>query len=689
MPASFDPATILYPTFLPVLVALSVLPANSAILLPNVVLGLSALPQRLFPRASRFNGINAVHWFVTILPLVAAKNATWPSDRHTPVSSKLKTGPLESLASETIVTLYPLHQALLPPLHYLTTTSLLSAELQLLSTSLVNLLLFARSPQASILSICLWVGGLALFVTCYKVLHWNVTLARVPKWKLRRSGPHKHNRQSLVEAVREVLSLKHRGLRFGNIQESPESDADEEDEDERVDSPIANDRPRLSITSIAAARLRDFAAREPKSAIEPRQTDLESRELGFEHEYNRQRRNTLPDSISPDLLHIRASKGKRQRTKSSSLLWCLNLTPAQAEQRKWLYAGYIFATILVLILGPVRFLVSEKALHGNEPIGWALGYLFGNLPQLRTFVASYSMLYDWIVLPTLANRPLDLRTILSEGLDAFRWDVGPANTRLLIFAYWALVLVLGLLAVFALTAHVEVDTRRKVFHAVMVAMLLPATFVDPCFCALALALVLAVFLLLEAIRAGQVPPLGNAIGRFVAPYVDGRDLRGPVVVSHIFLLIGCAVPLWFSLAAIDRAGDSPWQGWELAENTREVAMIAGVVCVGMGDAAASLIGRRFGRHKWIWIGGKSLEGSAAFAVAVTVGLMATKAWLTFGSWRDIGQKVGPSAPGWLITLVKAGFCGCGASFMEAVLTGANDNVVVPVALWLLVKGVRV
>ena len=43
---------------------------------------------------------------------------------------------------------------------------------------------------------------------------------------------------------------------------------------------------------------------------------------------------------------------------------------------------------------------------------------------------------------------------------------------------------------------------------------------------------------------------------------------------------------------------------------------------------------------------------------------------------------------WLTTLAKAIFCACGASFMEAVLTGANDNVVVPVALWLLVKGVR-
>ena len=126
-------------------------------------------------------------------------------------------------------------------------------------------------------------------------------------------------------------------------------------------------------------------------------------------------------------------------------------------------------------------------------------------------------------------------------------------------------------------------------------------------------------------------------------------------------------------------------------------MIAGVVCVGMGDAAASLIGRRYGQHKWIWVGGKSLEGSAAFVVAVTVGLVAAKAWQVVGGWSDTARSLddhlGVSgavccAEAWIITLVKAAFCACGASSMEAVLTGANDNVVVPVALWLLVKGSR-
>jgi dolichol kinase len=126
-------------------------------------------------------------------------------------------------------------------------------------------------------------------------------------------------------------------------------------------------------------------------------------------------------------------------------------------------------------------------------------------------------------------------------------------------------------------------------------------------------------------------------------------------------------------------------------------MIAGVVCVGMGDAAASLIGRRYGRRKWIWVGGKSLEGSAAFAVAVTIGLMLARTWQVFGGWNDhpVAWKALGSSGGllgfgleWGFALVKAIICACGASFMEAVLTGANDNVVVPVALWLLVRGVR-
>jgi len=43
---------------------------------------------------------------------------------------------------------------------------------------------------------------------------------------------------------------------------------------------------------------------------------------------------------------------------------------------------------------------------------------------------------------------------------------------------------------------------------------------------------------------------------------------------------------------------------------------------------------------------------------------------------------------WFTWGIKAIIAAMGASFMETVLTGCNDNVVVPVVLWLLVRGLR-
>lgn len=697
VPASFDPATVLYPPLLPVLVALSVAPANPAVIMPNLILGLASLPQRLFPRSSRLGRLNAVHWLVSIIPLIVSQNTAWPSKTSPALPYLLKTP--NGLSPETLVSLYPLHHALLQPLQYLTTTSLLVSELHLLSVSLINLLLLASSPQTYILKACLWIGGVSLLVTCAPILHWNVTLARVPRWKLRRPGHTAEERKSLVDAVSDLISIQRATIAF-----NAQSDADE-DEDETSIAPARkpiNGTAKGDTTTLNTAGLVFPASSkdDPKSAIEPRRSvkrffaELKPGQPG------RPRSNTMPVR---DYRTTHRSPSDRRKTRSSNLLWCLQLTPDQAQRRKWIYAGCIYFAVIAIILAPVKEYVSKKALHGQEPIGWALGYMIGQIPFVRTLIYTVKM-QSWIPLPNAAWSWQHLPLSTPLHMDLISLDLGSANVRLLLIVYWAAVLLVGLLAVFSLTAYVEVDTRRKVFHGVMVAMLLPATFVDPCYCALALSLVLAVFLLLEVIRAGQVPPLGNAIGRFVAPYVDGRDLRGPVVVSHIFLLIGCAVPLWFSLASIPREGAMPWVDWELLHNRREVAMIAGVVCVGMGDAAASLIGRRYGRRKWIWVGGKSLEGSAAFAAAVTVGLMAAKAWQAFGGWNDhpsgwnvaggsfnggILGEFGALMMNWGFALFKAVVCACGASFMEAVLTGANDNVVVPVALWLLVKGLRV
>jgi dolichol kinase len=352
------------------------------------------------------------------------------------------------------------------------------------------------------------------------------------------------------------------------------------------------------------------------------------------------------------------------------------LTPAQAQARKWMYAAYVYVAVCGIVLLPVRKYVSVNSLASHEPFGWALGYLLGNVPEFRLWAVSQN-LENWIALPDRHDR--SIWTCEYGWVERIRQaDLGLANTRLILMTYCIAVLLTGIALVFRLTALVEVDTRRKVFHGMMVAMLLPTIFVDPCFVALALVLILAVFLLLDLFRASQLPPISKPLTIFLAPYVDGRDHRGPVIVSHMFLLIGCAIPLWLSLAGAPRTGENPWSGWDTRE--RDISMVSGVVCVGMGDAAASLVGRRYGRHKWIWRGGKSLEGSLAFAVAATLGLVTAFAWLRVGGW------VKHDSTSFLGVIAKAGVAASGASLTEAVLTSCNDNVVVPIVLWLLVRG---
>lgn len=686
IPASFDPAPILYPAILPALISVSLFASYPKPLLANIILGLAALPPQLLPFGRPLLGYSSAHWFISVLPLLASENTDIPSRLLASRPYKLKLPPPEQgLDPEILTILFPLHQALLPPLYYLTTTSLLSTELHLLSIGLINLLLFTLSPQADILKTLMWLGGVGLFVTCGKVLKWGVALARIPRWRFRRAGQIIKSQQSFLQTLNESLRPKRtQGAILGHISDS---DADENE-------PMLGDILQKTISfkpnMLDTMRNNKLAnGYEPQSAIDAKKPSLDdyNNDADRANGLGRMRRNTLPVLVADDhTSKHRLSSRKRSKSIAQSYL---SLTPTQAMVRKWAYAGYFYFVVVLIILGPLRFIIGKYALRNHEPFGWAISYLCGNIQRVRWEVFHWNLDW-WIPLPPIHDSddlaqaaaslaPADyIRSIL----------LGEANTRLLLCVYCASTIVVGLLSVFSLSSVVEVDTRRKVFHGTMVAMLLPTIYIDPCFVALALGLVLAVFLLLDLIRASQLPPLSRPIATFLTPYVDGRDLRGPVVVSHIFLLIGCAIPLWLSLAGFDRAGDEPWHGWEVT--SRDVSMVAGVVCVGMGDAAASLIGRRYGRRKWPWAGGKSLEGSLAFAVAVTIGLVFAKVWLHFG-WGDLNAA--PKTPVELavdaaLTIGKAALCAAGASLNEAVLTGGNDNVIVPVVLWVLVRGVR-
>jgi dolichol kinase len=622
--------------------------------------------------------ISTLHWLMSCAPLVMPGVLSGLTIE--PDNRPANTLPL-ALSVETATLLYPLHCSLLGVLHALTTTSLLTAELQLLSVALINLLLLSSSPQIVILKAILWVGGLDMLVSCSQPVQWGIALARVPKWRFRRPSSLAKKSPAFLSPLMSWRRMRH-DLFHPPLDSSSCSSCEAIDDLEESDGPSAQ-------FSIGLARMRTANVDSALSVREYEGGAVSG--IGgvqdLKAEAAEVRRYTLPGTGKQRKAHSHTPSGRRKRSASISIKAFISLTYQQAVFRKWIYAWYVYLCIIGAIFVPlhtigVKEAVMHDALRGDEPVGWALGYLFGDIQWFRWQVVSHN-LGRWICLPPRSHG-LDLDSTPQQGwVEDNRASFGVANTRLLLSAYCITIIAIGLIVVFRLSPVCEVDTRRKVFHFMMVAMFLPTTYIDPCFVALALAIVLAAFLLLDLLRASQLPPLSKPLAYFLAPYVDGRDLRGPVVISHIFLLIGCAIPLWLSLGSLPRTGEGHLTGWGV--RTREVAMVSGVVCVGLGDAAASLIGRRYGHRKWLWSGGKSLEGSAAFATAVFLGLMAAHAWLRLGGWAATNRHVDT----WQTTMRKTGACAGMASLTEAVLTGGNDNVIVPVILWTCVKSLGV
>ncbi|EHK26149.1 phosphatidate cytidylyltransferase [Trichoderma virens Gv29-8] len=659
IPTVFDPAPLLYPPAITIFVSLLVSVNNPAVILPNIILGISSIPQQVVPKIDHYAAYDSLHWALSCLPLIWRPSLSDHS-RLTPTYS--------FLSQEDLVLLYPLHRTASAVLHHLTTTSLLTAELQLLSIALINVLLLASSPQIQILKALLWGGGLGVLVLCGAVIRWGIVLARVPKWRFRRE-PYPPRRPLWKSLIRMLSWQKLRSEILGSSFDLHSDDAlfstDEEEDDLRFSSPT-----RVQSFGTAADTPSDVYNLSSPTAENGWKTGGISRRHTTPH----------PEKVSRKAA-THTPSGRRKRTASVSVRAYFKFTPAQAALRKWMYAGYVYVCLGVIIVALIRPYIGKYALGGNEPIGWALGYFFGDLPEFRYRVVRAD-LERWICLPPRIDTSDAKQCHLGWVQHVRHDDFGEASTRLFISGYWVVILIIGLAIVFQLKNTYEVDTRRKVFHFMMVGMLLPATYIDPTFVALALSIVLAIFLILDLLRASQLPPLSKPIASFLAPYVDGRDFRGPVVISHIFLLIGCAIPLWLSLGSLPRTGSDYLTGWEIP--TREISMVSGVVCVGLGDAAASLIGRRYGHRKWLWGGGKSLEGSLAFTVAVFLGLTTASLWLRIGEWPVDGEGTS------MTTRAGHAFvCSSMASLTEAVLTGGNDNVIVPVILWTCVKALEV
>lgn len=129
---------------------------------------------------------------------------------------------------------------------------------------------------------------------------------------------------------------------------------------------------------------------------------------------------------------------------------------------------------------------------------------------------------------------------------------------------------------------------RKFFHVLIVLVFVPGLIYQCSLLFAAAGMMLAAFVLLETARLIKLWPVSGMLDRAVGTFLDAQD-SGLVALTPIYLLAGCAMPLWLHPCPCDLTDSA---GFEL------MPLLAGVLSVGIGDAAASVFGSMFGQHKW-------------------------------------------------------------------------------------------
>ena len=169
--------------------------------------------------------------------------------------------------------------------------------------------------------------------------------------------------------------------------------------------------------------------------------------------------------------------------------------------------------------------------------------------------------------------------------------------------YWlaCTILALAIAWFFGSGSSIKLTVLRKYFHGVVIAVYLPGVFLDIELLFVASVIVLAAFLLLESVRLYNLDYVGNILNKNLVGFLDEKD-QGTLILTHIYLLIGCSLPIWIS--PLKSAMDA----------TDNLLLCSGIVSLGIGDTAASIGGTLWGKTKFPG-SSKSIEGTVCSILA--------------------------------------------------------------------------
>lgn len=157
------------------------------------------------------------------------------------------------------------------------------------------------------------------------------------------------------------------------------------------------------------------------------------------------------------------------------------------------------------------------------------------------------------------------------------------------------------------TNPIPLTIARKGYHLLVVLLFTPAIVLEPLFMSLAFAVAFALFIVMEYLRIACMEPIGRHLFRVFQKYRDDKD-AGSLVLTPTYLLVGCALPVW--LHAHTPKSHESFLHWDYY-----LPLLSGIITLGVGDTAASVVGTLYGRHHWPRTR-KTIEGTFGAVVAM-------------------------------------------------------------------------
>ncbi|KAF4658623.1 hypothetical protein FOL46_006888 [Perkinsus olseni] len=203
--------------------------------------------------------------------------------------------------------------------------------------------------------------------------------------------------------------------------------------------------------------------------------------------------------------------------------------------------------------------------------------------------------------------------------------------HLRILAWWALAILVSIGATqLAESAHIfghgprATVIVRKLFHLLAVVIFQPFIFEDPQFLGFSQLVAFGLFVVLEALRVHYVDwKAVRRLSEYLSQYLDGKDpADGGLILTHISLLLGMAIPVWFELG--------------FAGEFSVLRASAGVLSVGVGDAMAACVG--------VTVKGPKMPGAERRTIAGCLGFVLSAMLYGFavsgGNWAVISRRNG-------------------------------------------------